>query len=233
MKTDSRVVIFSGINFLTIPAPIISRATFLAFQKAIQDNGLEFVRFENPKDSIILTRDTPYPLQVTVNFLQGQVGQLLILAPQPKSSQEMFILEAEATIKAYEEVWQETNRQIIKADATIRNLYETTSPHAFQELWENRLGQQATSLAAFGRPIKGGGLRFVMDPIQEDMPVSIEVKIESLLVDTSKIFVETQFIWPIPTNPGTPFSVRERLLFTDSYIEKQVGNFLKGEKKDD
>jgi hypothetical protein len=233
MKPNSRVVVFSGINFVTVPAPVISRQTFLAFQKSILDNGLEFVRTESPKDSIVLMRDTPYPLQVTVNLLQGQVGQLLIIAPQPKSSQEIFIQESEAAIHAYEEVWQAPNRQIIKADATIRNLYETTSPHAFKELWENRLGQQAKSLAAFGRPIRGGGLRFVMDPIPEDMPVSIEVKIESLLSDTSKILVETQFIWPMPTNPGTPFNVRERLTFIGSYIEKQVNDFLTGENKDD
>ena len=233
MKPHSRVIIFSGVNFLTIPVPIISRQAFLAFQKAIIENGLEFIRTETPKDSIVLTRESPYPLQVTVNMLQGQVGQLLILTPQPKASQEMFTQEAEAAIRAFEEVWPAPNRQIIKADATIRNLYETTSAHAFQELWENRLGQPPKSLAAFGRPIRGGGLRFVMDPVPEDMPVSIEVKIESFLSDTSKIFVETQFIWPMQTNPGAPFNVRERLSQMDSYIEKQIYAFLTGETKDE
>jgi hypothetical protein len=233
MKPHSRVDIFSGINFLTIPAPVISKQTFLAFQKAILDNGLEFIRTEAPKDSIVLMRDVPYQLQVTVNMVQGSIGQLIIIAPQPKASQELFIQEAEAAIRAYEEVWPASNRQIIKADATIRSLYETTSVHAFQELWENRLGQQSKSLGAFGRPIRGGGLRFVMEPIQETMPVAIEVKIESFLNDTTKIFVETQFIWPIQTSPGSPFNVRERLASAESYIEKEVNAFLTGENKND
>jgi hypothetical protein len=63
------------------------------------------------------------------------------VAPNPKGTLELFIQEAEAAIDAYKEVWEASNRQIVKADATIRQLCETTSPHAFQELWESRLGQ--------------------------------------------------------------------------------------------
>jgi hypothetical protein len=144
---------------------------------------------------------------------------------------DLFIKEAEAAIEAYESVWPSPNRQIVHADATIRQLYETTSQHAFQELWENRLGQSAQTLSVFGRPIRGGGLRFVMDPVAEDLPVQIEVKIESFLRDTTKIFVETQFTWPIPSAPQSPFNLRERIEKMDSYIETHVQSFISGEKK--
>jgi hypothetical protein len=234
MKINSRLVIHTGINFVTIPMPIISSSTYLSFQQAIISDGLEFVRAENPQNSIILTRETPSILQITVNTLESQIGQLLIVSPQPKGSLDLFIQESEAAIHAFETVWPAQNRQIIKADATIRELYETTYPHAFKELWENRLGQSSQALAPFGRPIRGGGLRFVMEPISEDMPmpVQIEVKIESYLLDTNKIFVETQFAWPMPTNPGAQFEVRERLTKMNTYIQNQVSSFMTGATND-
>ncbi len=231
MKTQSRVIIHVGINFLSIPVPLIAPQTLLAFQQAVLAQGLEYNRVEAPKNTILLLRDTPYPLQVSVSAQESQVGQLLIISPQPKGSLDLFIKEAEAAVQAYESVWPASNRQIVRADATIRDLYETTSQHAFQELWENRLGQPSQALSAFGRPIRGGGLRFVMDPVAEDLPVQIEVKIESFLLDTTKIFVETQFTWPIPPVPQAPFNVRERLEKMNSYIETHVQPFISGEKK--
>jgi hypothetical protein len=232
MKINSRLVIHTGINFLTIPMPIVSRSTYLAFQQAVFENGLEFIRAENPQNRIVLTRETPSVLQITINTLEPQMGQILVVAPQPKGSMELFIQESESAISAFEKVWPAQNRQIIKADATIRELYETTYQHAFQELWEKRLGQSSQALAPFGRPIRGGGLRFVMDPIQEEMPAQIEVKIESFLQDTKKIFVETQFTWPIPTTQGAPFDVRERLTRMNAYIENQVSSFMTGVSHD-
>lgn len=231
MKTQSRLIIHAGINWLTIPMPIVSPQTHLAFQQAVLENGLEFTRVELPQNTISLLRDTPYPLQITVSALDPQRGQLLVFTTQPKGSLGLFVQEAEATVQAYETVWPAVNRQIIHADATLRELYETTSQHAFQELWESRLGQSSQTLATFARPIRGGGLRFVMDPIPEDLPVQIEVKIESFLRDTTKIFVETQFTWPVPTAPGSSFNVKGRIDALNGYIETHVLPFISGEKK--
>lgn len=233
MNPHSRYVIHVGINLLTIPAPVITHQSSLAFQQAIIANGLEYTRVENLTDKIVLTREKPSVLQVVVGSLEPQIGQVLVVAPHPKGSLELFIQEAEAVLKAFDAVWPARNRQIIKSDATLRELHETTSEHAFQELWEKRLGQKPQSLSVFGRPIRGGGLRFVMDPLpHEEEPVQIEVKIESFLRDTSKIFVETQFIWIRPTAPGAGMNVRDRLSQINSYVQEQVGAFLLGEKND-
>lgn len=230
MKPHSRYIIHLGVNFTTIPSPVVTNQSSLAFQQAIISSGLDFVRAENPENRIVLTREAPSPLQISVSVLDAQVGQVLLVAPHPKGSLELFAQEAEAALEAFEAVWPAQNRQIIKSDGTIRELHETTSQHAFQELWEKRLGQPSQSLASFGRPIRGGGLRFVMDPLpNEDEPVHIEVKIESFLSDTTKIFVETQFIWPKPTAPGSAFAARERLMQMNEYIENQVQAFLSGE----
>lgn len=231
MKSQSRVIIHAGINFISVPAPLISQQTILAFQQAIISHGLEYNRMETPKNTIVLFRDAPYPLQISVLSHESQVGQLLVVTPQPKGTLDLFISEAEAAIQAYESVWQAANRQIVRADATIRMLYETTSQHAFQELWESRLGQPTQALSIFGRPVRGGGLRFVLNPVNEDMPNQIEIKIESLLSDTTKIFVETQFTWPIPAAAGVSFQVKERIDGMKAYIDSHVEPFISGEKQ--
>jgi len=212
-----------------IPAPVVTKLQSLAFQQAVITNGLDFTKVDNPQHRITLTREQPSPLQISV-VGDNQVGQLLVVAPNPQGSHELFIQEAEAALTAFQSVWSDPGRQVIKSDATIRCLYETTSQHAFQELWETRLGQEGQSLKAFERPIRGGGLRFVMDALPGDtQPAQVEVKIESFLRDTSKIFVETQFTWPKPTEPGEHFDVRGRLQQMTEYINNQVAAFLTGE----
>jgi len=69
-----------------------------------------------------------------------------------------------------------------------------------------------------------------MDALPDDQrPAQIEVKIESSLRDTSKIFVETQFTWHKPTDPGDRFDARGRLQQINDYIRNQVVAFITGE----
>jgi len=235
MKPESRYSIHMGINYVVSPPPVINAPSYLEFQKALMSCSIEFTnaarRDLQHEYRIEVVRDAPCPLQILVSAsTQQPVGQLLILAtPQPERTLEYFIQETEYVIEAFENAWP-AQRQIIKQDVTFRDLYETTSEHAFQELWEVRLGQPPDSLKAFGRPVLGGGLRFVMPP-KPGCPTQVEVKIESYLVDTSKIFIETQFAWPEPMPPGTPFSPRERLLEANEYIEQHVIPFILGEQK--
>jgi hypothetical protein len=157
-------------------------------------------------------------------------GQLLILAtPEPKRSLEYFIQEAEQIIEAFEMTWPVPQRQIIKKDVALRNLYETSSDHAFRELWEGRLGQSSDLLGIFGRPVLGGGLRFVM-PSQPDTPPQVEIKIESFLKDTSKIFIEVQFFWLEPATAGQSLDPRAILLEADEFIKARVHSFMEGEQ---
>lgn len=237
MKPQSRRIIHVGINFLTIPPPIISPQTALVFQQAILNQGLEYQDVRLPPNQIILLRETPSPLQVNIGLSPDlQIGQILIVGENIKASVglELFIQETEAVMNAFQNIWSSPNSQIIRNDSTIRELYETTSQHAFQELWEQRLGQTSQALATFGRPIRGGGLRFVMDPLLDDKdPAQIEVKVESFLADTSKIFVETQFNWTTPSRQQGQFNARERLEQMNEYIEKHIISFISGEKGSD
>ena len=234
MKPGSRRIIHIGINFITAPSPVIDPQSYLEFQRAVLSWGLEFTQVAHQENKIIVMRQVPTPLQLTISVLGPQVGQLLIVAPRLERSLEAFIQEAEAAVEAFLATWPVQNRQIISCDVTLRSLYETTREHAFKELWEDRLGQSPHSLAVFGRPVLGGGLRLVMPTLPEEQEsVQIEVKIESYLKDTNSIFVETQFTWPQPAMPGSPFDPRERLLRVDAYIENQVLAFILGESDED
>jgi hypothetical protein len=120
--------------------------------------------------------------------------------------------------RGLQETWPE-QRQIVGRDATARMLVDSGTEHAFQYLWENRLGQAARSLQASGRPISGGGLRIVMAPVAtEDDPKEVEVKVESFLRDTSKVCLETVMRWPKPIagpaiDPDGPVSAVEQFTY--------------------
>lgn len=191
MKPESRHPIHMGINFVMFPPPVINLQSYLQFQESLVSCSVEFtnaVRRELQQEHRIeAIRDIPTPLQVVVvaSTLQP-IGQLIVMAaPEPSRPLEYFIQEAEQVVEAFEATWPIPNRQVIKRDVTLRDLYETTSEHAFQELWEEQLGQTSDSLAVLDRQVLGGGLRFVMPP-QPGKPAQVEVKIESYLKDTGK-----------------------------------------------
>ncbi len=152
---------------------------------------------------------------------------MLIVASNPSPALEVFIEEVTLICKSFDLTWPNSNRQLIRSDATIRALFETEMDHAFKEIWERRLKQSEQSLGIFGRPVLGGGLRFVMPPVPgEARPVQIEVKIESFLQNPKKLFVETQHTWPIPRTPGDDFEAASRLKQVDDYLGTQVISFI-------
>ena len=233
MKKYSEQLIHIGINFLTLPGVTISNQSCLQFQQQINLCGLEFSKVEKNPDNtqIAIVRESPSPLRIFVSVQQPPVAQLTIIAPYPKTTIELFIYEVEAVLSAYEATWPAESRKMVHSDGAIRELLEASGEftHAFQELWERRLNQSADSLKIFGKPIRGGGLRFVLDPLQTDTdPVQIEVKIESYLQDTKKIFVETIFNWFAETG----IDPNERINSMDKFVKDHVYKFILGETND-
>jgi hypothetical protein len=237
MKAEGKLY-HVGINLLTVPGLDLSRSKSLEFQRAVLENGLEYSKVDNQENGITLIREAPSLLQIVVANQQALVNQLLIsqlliVAPKPVMDITAFVKEAEAATKAFETVWPAQQRQIVGGDANIRRLYESTSAHAFQELWETRLRQPPGDLRILDKPIRGGGIRIVLDPRAEDIdPVSIEVKIESFLEDPSKLFVETQCTWLKPAAWKSSAIVTERIMSLNDYFENQVHGFMTGAAHD-
>ena len=230
MYPESRQTIHMGINFIVSSMPVLNEPSKLRFQEFLHRYGIDFTQVKYGDSEIFVGREAPMRLDIKVAAMSPpSLGQLLILAPQPGCDLVLFTKEAEAIVKAFDSTWPAGKRQVISCDATLRDLFETTSEHAFKELWEERLGQSSDVLAVLGRPVLGGGLRFVMPPQPNELePVQIEVKIESFLRNTRKIYVETQFKWPQPKAPGEPLDPTSRLKQVDEYIETELLSFMTG-----
>jgi hypothetical protein len=229
MNPDSRDTIHLGINFIVSPPLTIDSESYLGFQKSLIEHGIQFTKSE-VEPAIAVIREKPTPLEVKVAAISGSpLGQLLIVAPHAMRDFMLFGMEAESVVEAFESTWPFEKRQVVSTDAAFRDLFDTSREHAFQELWETFLDQSPQKLAALGRPVLGGGLRFVMPPHpNEPEPVQIELKIESFLRDTKKIFIETQFKWPQPLQPGTRLDPVNRLREVNDYIEQSVIPLITG-----
>lgn len=232
MNIGSARLIHAGINFVLGGGQSLNPAHYARrFQDALRDAGLDYHTVDIPNDLVLVViRKHPSPLEFRIASAGPNIGQLMVIAENPLTTFELFEQEAEATVEAFKSVWSSQNRVLLQVDATIRELYETTSEHAFQELWEERLGQPGNALAAFGRPIRGGGLRFVLDPRPPEEPAAVEVKIESYLGDTRKIFVETQFVWPTASSATDNFRATPYLSQLIGY-RSRVHQFMSEEGK--
>jgi hypothetical protein len=91
--------------------------------------------------------------------------------------------------------------------------------------------RSGNTLSVFGKPVLGGGLRFVLAPLPEETnPVQIDVKIESFLQDPAKLFVETQFIWLKPGEVGASYDPKWYVEEMGNYIYSKIRKFMTGEK---
>jgi hypothetical protein len=124
----------------------------------------------------------------------------------------------------------------LQSDATARHLYSCDC-HAFKYLWEDRLGQEERDLRYLGgRLVLGGGLRLVLPRIAH-WKDHVEVKIESFLGESEKLFIETLFVWPEPkvVSKADEFGPTQCLQTVDSFASNEVCNFIlrKTDKGDD
>lgn len=224
-----------GINFVVSPFSALDMKGYVRFQESLVTQGVDFTNGDSGEDEFVILRTTSEPLEIKVKALleAPSVGQLVVVAGQPNRTLDFFIREVKSIVDAFEATWPtvKKSRQLIRCDATLRDLFEASQEHAFQELWEERLGQSSDVLQSFGRPVLGGGLRFVMPPQPSDEEdIQIEVKIESFLRDTKKIYVETQFVWPqVPQ--GAALNPDRRLRQLDDYVEECVIPFVVGDSE--
>ncbi|MBI5879342.1 MAG: hypothetical protein HZB53_16970 [Chloroflexi bacterium] len=233
MISDSASLFHAGINWLMSPSPTISRRKFRAFQEALDEFTVDYEQAKYGDQAIVFGRSQQSSLEIKIAQVPGAIpiGHLLIVSPNARQTIQQFRQDAKATTHAFERVWPE-QRQFITRDVTIRYLYESESEHAFKELWEGRFKQTDESLKLLGRPLWGGGLRFVLPPLpDEPEPCSIEVKIESFLENPKKMFVETVFKWLNPQEPGSAFDADRLISTVDSYIDNHVLPFINGAPK--
>jgi len=228
LNCESRQSVYFGVNYITASRWISDKKKLLDFQNALLENRLEFSDTKLGDLNFTLFRKEPSPLLVKVASLGPQVSNVIINAERPVHSLDLFAKEADVICSAYKQTWLDSPCQILRCDATIRHLY-SCADHAFKYLWENRLEQKPQDFQYLGRPVSGGGLRLVMPPVKEDAePVQIEIKIESFLRESGKMFIETLFVWPQPRvlQKDTKFDPELRLKRVEKYAISNVCDFV-------
>ena len=234
MLGKSRKNIHVGINYILAPISNFDKANSLLFQSQLEEFKIEISNVSYSPNQISLFRQNQgSSFEIKLLNVAPQVIQLVILLSQPESSIELVEEEVERIIQAFTSVWPTNGKQLVGCDATIRTLFDSTSNHAFQDLWEKRLNHKKDELSILGRPIQGGGIRFVLPPNTKDSddPI-IEVKIESFLSDPSKICVESQFIWKIPCVLKTHISAIDKINSVETYISENIIPYIAGEYND-
>jgi hypothetical protein len=230
INRESKTSVHFGLNFLLAGPWGHEKGAILDFQKALLDSGVEFTQTAVRPAGFSLIRNEPSPMQVILESQNPQVHTLQITASNPQYDLEMFSREACVVVTAYQKTWCYPQYQILNSGGCIRHLY-SARVHAFQYLWEQRLGQSGQDFMLLdSRPVVGGGLRLLIPPHQKEggEPVSIEIRIESFLRESQKLFVETIFTWPQPkvVIGTTGFDCQNRLNEIETFAAGQVWDFI-------
>ncbi len=228
MLENTRQSIYFGVGCVLTPQPVFDAEHSLRFQQELAKQGLTFNAASTPLGWIILQRAAP-PLEVRLQQPGPPVGTLVTTASLPERTLEEFTDEAKMVLEAFKATWEGRGQvQVIQREITIRHLYDVAAEHAFQYLWEQRLGGTEQELGAFGRKVGGGGLRFVMPPADLGSgDPGIEVKIESFLANPKKLFVELQMKWFVP-GPLEDFDPASLLEEGQGYASKEIVAFIGG-----
>lgn len=233
---ESRQSIYFGVGYVIASKWSSDAMKRLDFQKLLAEKQLDFPQTRVGVHDFTLVRVEQSPLQVKVASLGPQVSSISISSEKPVHSLDLFGKEAEAVCDSYRQTWLKEQCQILQSNARIRHLYSCQN-HAFKYLWEDWLGQNPDDFHYLGkRPVLGGGMRLVMPPMKGDSePVQIEVKVESFLRESKKMFIETFFVWPKPRllPSETKFDPGFRLGRAESYAIGKVCDFVLRSKADD
>ena len=231
MLVDTRKTIHMAVNFVVTPTPALDADLRLGVQRFLDQADVAYSTVNLTEQALVIQRGKPDRLEIRINQNQPGVGQLMIAAPWPERTLESFVGEAGVIVGLLDTLAPPDKRRLVARAASLRELYDTGGVHAFQEIWESILTQQPEALQSLGRPVRGGGLRFVMPPMAgEDDPATIELKVESYLKDTAKIFIDVRLSWAQPSEVGAVAAPGELLGRVDDFITQTVWSFMHAEE---
>jgi hypothetical protein len=230
INRQSKTTSFMNLQYLLATHWMPERVKTVEYEKALLDNGLDFSQTNLYERGFMLNRSQPSPLQIKLESPGPQVITLQIFSQNPQYDLDLFSRDCQAAVTAFVRTWPAEHYQVLTCTAKLHHLYSSQT-HAFQYLWENRLGQRPQDFQSLGhRPVAGGGLRLLMPPHSVDggEPVSIELRVESFLRETNKLFVETVFTWPRPRVMKTEedFAPQTLMETVEQFAANEVWNFI-------
>ena len=224
MLKNSERVIHIGLNYVVAPKKPLTMDEKLSFQKELSLVGLEAEKAVKKEGGIgIKAFYEGIPVVIETFMNSANTGQLLIVMPKNPNS-ALFPKIADAVGEIYLKLFSDPKPHVFPArDGCIRKLYDCSAeyPHAFKYIWEKMLGKSSRDLSVLGKPIAGGGLRFVMPPSNDD-PVEAQVKIESFLPDPKQLWVECTMKWLQPEKIGEGLRASELYRHINDFIDEKV-----------
>lgn len=236
INRQSKTTSLMHLQYLLAGHWLPERIKTVEFEKALLDNGIDFAQTNQYEKGFALSRMQPSPLQIKLESPGPQVMMLQCFAQNPQYDLDLFCRDCHAVVSAFARTWPAEHYQVLTCTAKLHHLY-SSQMHAFQYLWENRLGQRPQDFISLGnRPVAGGGLRLLMPPHTPDggEPVSIELRIESFLRETNKLFVETVFTWPRPRilKKEDEFAPQFLMETVEQFAANEVWNFIMQPRQD-
>ena len=221
-----------GVGFVVFPAPDLDRKRRLAFQGHLEDAGLEINQVRAGEQRLAVTTHLEKtPLHITVEGKPGEPAILTIIEGFPSHDLSLFIEAAQMACVAYAKTWNE-GQQVLGREVTIRKTVEAPGGDARKHLFLGRLDRTEAEIQLFGRPIHGFGMRFMMSPLKSEGTdaKAIELKVESMLADPKRLFVECVAKWPMPL-PTCSLTPEPLMKWVDAFINDQVVSFMEFRKE--
>jgi hypothetical protein len=252
MLPNSVALRSTAVAFVFPAQPELKHEENFKFYSTLTASGVELPEFTQARNQVVLRSrrpgTPPSVLQVRVDH-HGPHLRFLVSDDFPSRPFEITSETADLAWDAFTSVWpmERLGGQPILTEVKMRLTVATEGNNATQFLAEKTLHLDEGHLRRLGRGLQGVGLR-LMSPIQigsgvESVPLhgaDLNLQIETLLDDTSRLFIEATSKWPSVALPSTivaqgapsrlNFDLRKPSEYLNdmySYTTEHVMNFLR------
>lgn len=202
----------SAIAYVFKENPTLQRDDNFAFYDRVTSSGIDMPSFSfEGGGELQLTRKPQQRkagIEVRVGTFQGSKMRLLVAQRVEKAPVEATRENADQIYQAFQTVWQERVSQPELTEVTLE--FEAPAPtgKAIEFLRDSVARLNKKAVHSIGRELTGFGLRFMSGPVvrfgdEEEAPspvlpgADITLRIESLLRDPSKVFLQATCKWPL------------------------------------
>lgn len=191
--------------FLFSGQPQMSRDDNLRFYDQLTAQGIDLPTFEQKKNEILLQNviggTPPNIMRVTVGYFNDKF-RLFVMEDFPSRTMEIFRRTADASWKVFSRIWKPSDQGLSLAEVTLRYTAVAEGGNATTFLLKSCLRVPQAALLSLERKLQGAGLRLVSPVLvaQDDKPplssADFNLNIETLLEDTSRLYIQVTIKWP-------------------------------------
>ncbi len=255
MNPDSFSLGRAALKFVFPGRPRLTREDNLKFYDTVTRQGVDLPQFSQSETTVQLARQEsgtrPSSLLIDVGQDQGRFRFLFAEEWPATRSLELIGKDADIAWDSFREVWpsQRVGGNPVLVEVSLRTTAMAKGGNATGFLRDSCLHLNPNALEKLERQPHGLGVK-IMLPVQissdqgTDIPLmgaGSTIRVETLLDDPTRLYIEAQFSWP---SVPIPQEIRERigggpertnpelrrpseyLLESDEYVKTQLTDFL-------